>query len=171
MCINDNEQLQFEESKEEVKKPRFPKRVNRGIHSQFYGFHTHIKKAIEEFGNPGIKAIQVELKGMIEKNVWDPIHRSDLSLTEQKSIINSLAFLKQKYKPDGTPDKVKARLVAGGHMQDETLYSDTSSPTVNITNVFMEASINAMRGMKCATSDIGSAYLNAEMKMMAIREA
>jgi hypothetical protein len=38
-----------------------------------------------------------------------------------------MAFLKQKYKPDGTPDKVNARLVAGGHMQDETLYSDTSS--------------------------------------------
>jgi hypothetical protein len=73
-------------------------------------------------------------------------------------------FLKQKFKPDGTPDKVKACLVARGHMQDETLYSDTSSPTVNITNVFMEASINAMRGMKCATADIGSAYLNAEMK-------
>jgi hypothetical protein len=90
---------------------------------------------------------------MIEKNVWEPIHRSDLSLAEQKSIINSLAFLKQKYKSDGTPHKVKARLVAGGHMQDETLCSDTSSPTVNITNVFMEASINAMKGMKCATAD------------------
>jgi hypothetical protein len=79
---------------------------------------------------------------MIEKNVWEPIHRSDLSLTEQKSIINSLAFLKQKYKPDGTTDKVKARLVAGGHMQDETLYSDTSSPTVNITNVFRQTHLN-----------------------------
>jgi hypothetical protein len=157
---HDNEQFQFEETKEELQTPRFPKRANRGI----YGFHTHIKKAIEEFGDPGIKAIQIELKSMIEKNVWEPIHRSDLSLTEQKSIIKSLAFLKQKYKPDGTPDKVKARLVAGGHMQDETLSSDTSSPTVNITNVFMEASINAMRGMKCATADIGSAYLNAEMK-------
>jgi hypothetical protein len=52
---HDNEQFQLEETKEDLQTPRFPKRANRGIHSQFYGFHTHIKKAIEEFGDPEIK--------------------------------------------------------------------------------------------------------------------
>jgi hypothetical protein len=143
---------------------RLPKRSNRGIHSHFYGFHTHIKKALVEFGDAGIEALKCELLSMIDKKVWQPVKKSTLSTAEQKTIINSLAFLKKKYHPDGSPDRDKARLVAGGHMQDETLYCDTASPTVDINNVFMEAAICALKKRVCATADIGSAYLHAEME-------
>jgi hypothetical protein len=51
------EQAIFEESKDPPQ-PRLPKRSNRGIHSHFYGFHTHIKKALEEFGEAGIDELQ-----------------------------------------------------------------------------------------------------------------
>jgi hypothetical protein len=73
----------------------------------------------------------------------------------------SQMFLKQKFKPDGTPDKVKARLVAGGHRQDESLDSETSSPTVETQNIFIECTI-PQQGKKVATADIGAAYLNAD---------
>lgn len=48
-----------------------------------------------------------------------------------------MIFLKQKYKPNGDLDKLKARLVAGGHRQHFALYSDTSSPNHIIMKVFV----------------------------------
>ena len=36
-------------------------------------------------------------------------------------------FLKEKFSPDGTFDKLKARLVAGGHLQDTEIYNNGSS--------------------------------------------
>jgi hypothetical protein len=105
----------------------------------------HISRKHEEFGEVGIDALRSELQSMINKKVWRPVHKSTLSAAERRTILNYLAFLKQKYHPDGFPDQVKARLVAGGHMQD------TASP-----NVFMETAICALRKWICATADIGS---------------
>ena len=34
-------------------------------------------------------------------------------------------FLKEKFKPSGAFDKLKSRLVAGGHHQDRSLYRDS----------------------------------------------
>jgi hypothetical protein len=139
-------------------------RTTKGIHSQFYGFYTSISEAIKEHGDPGIQAIKLELDQMIMKQVWTPCKREDLSQQQLKKVIPSLIFLKQKYKPDGSPDKVKARLVAGGHRQDASLYSDTSSPTVEVTNVFIECAIAAARNKRVATADIGAAFLNPDLE-------
>ena len=59
---------------------------------------------------------------------------------------------------------MKARLVAGGHMQDKSLYEDISSPTVSTAATFITAAIAAQEGRDVATLDIGGAYLNASMK-------
>lgn len=48
-------------------------------------------------------------------------------------------------------------------MQYESLYSHTSSPTVEITDIFLEAAVAAKKNKKVATLDIGSAYLNADI--------
>jgi hypothetical protein len=37
-------------------------------------------------------------------------------------------FVKMKYNPDGSEDKVKARLVAGGDRQDKTAAAAASNP-------------------------------------------
>ena len=75
-------------------------------------------------------------------------------------------FIKEKYKPDGLFDKLKARLVAGGDQQDRTIYSDneTSSPTVSTCAVFLIAAIAAKERIQVATIDFAGAYLNADMK-------
>ena len=72
---------------------------------------------------------------------------------------------------------MKARLVAGGHRQDRSLYSDqeTSSPTVSLTAVFAQAAIAAQREDFVMTLDHKEVYLNAtmkgpEVKMMLSRE-
>ena len=52
----------------------------------------------------------------------------------KESIITSSMFLKDKYTADGKFDKLKSRLVAGGHLQDRNIYDNGSSPTVSTTN-------------------------------------
>jgi hypothetical protein len=140
---------------------RTSSRSTKGIHSPFYGFHTSISQALREFEDPSVEAVGKELQQMLSKNVWIPIKKESIDNNQQKKIIPSQMFLKQKFKPDGTPDKVKARLVAGGHRQDESLDSETSSPTVETQNIFIECTI-PQQGKKVATADIGAAYLNAD---------
>lgn len=74
-------------------------------------------------------------------------------------------FITEKKLPSGEFDKLKARLVAGGHKQDRSLYNDesTSSPTVALTSVLAHASIAAHTGQFIMTLDHKSAYLNATM--------
>jgi hypothetical protein len=101
---------------------------------------------------------------MVVKEVFHPVEFATLSNTQKKKIIRSSMFLKEKYLADGTFDKLKARLVAGGDMQDKTLHGDISSPTVGLSSLFMIAAIAAKERRHVATTDIGGAYLNAFMK-------
>ena len=72
-------------------------------------------------------------------------------------------FIKHKVSPQGHFLKCKARLVAGGDLQDKSLYSNTSSPTATTTVILVEAGIAARDKKSKATIDIGGAYLNADM--------
>ena len=128
-----------------------------------YAYHTDIRIAVEEYGEEGKEAINKELKSMLDKDVFRPTTTLELSTIHNKSIIPSLIFIKQKFKPNGKPDKVKARLVAGGHRQDRSLYPDNYSPTVSLENLFIESCIAANNNMNIISLDIASAYLNADM--------
>ncbi len=60
-------------------------------------------------------SITAELKSQLDKKVFTPIHRDDA--TDLKLPIRSHMFITEKFRPDGTFDQLKARLVAGGDMQ------------------------------------------------------
>jgi hypothetical protein len=67
-------------------------------------------------------------------------------IREKMDIIRSSMFLKTKVYPDGKPDKLKARLVAGGNQQDRTLYcDDLSAPTVSTSAVLTILSFGSPR--------------------------
>ena len=70
-------------------------------------------------------------------------------------------FLKDKYTADGKFDKLKSRLVAGGHLQDRDIYDNGSSPTVSTTSVFIVASIAAHE----CRSIVTGAFLNSDMPL------
>ncbi len=59
---------------------------------------------------------------MIAKVVFEPVSYENMLEEYKSKIIPSFIFLKQKYKPNGDLDKVKARLAAGGNMQGEQIY-------------------------------------------------
>jgi len=129
-----------------------------------FAFNITPKKAIKLFGKEAIKAILLELQQMIDKSVWMPIEPQVLSNSKTKKIIRSFMFLKEKFFADGSFEKLKARLVAGGHEQDRFTYENLASPTVNTTSVFTIAAIAAKELRHVASVDIGGAYLNANLK-------
>ncbi len=59
---------------------------------------------------------------------------------------------------------MKARLVAGGHQQERELAGEVSAPTAQLSSVLIVAAVAAKEQHVVATMDIGSAYLNADMK-------
>jgi hypothetical protein len=105
-----------------------------------------------------------EIRQIDEKKVWHPRAIESLTHKQLKKIIRSSLFLKEKFTAVGDFEKLKARLVAGGHMQDKSIYEDVSSPTVSTAATFLVAAIAAQEHRHVATLDIGGAYLNASMK-------
>ena len=107
-----------------------------------------------------------EVKQIIDRGTCRGVHWQYLTEADRRAVIRCTVFIKEKFKPDGMFERLKARLVAGGHLQDRTIYSDneTSSPTVSTSSVFMIAAIAAKERRHVATVDFTGAYLNAEMK-------
>ena len=59
--------------------------------------------------------------------------------------------------------KSKARLVAGGHLQDRSIYCNGGSPTAATTSVLTVAALAAEKNRKSGTIDFPSAFLNCNM--------
>mmetsp|Transcript_14603 Transcript_14603/g.13199 ORF Transcript_14603/g.13199 Transcript_14603/m.13199 type:complete len:605 (-) Transcript_14603:1787-3601(-) len=79
----------------------------------------------------------------------------------RRNILPSFTFIKYKHHADGLFDRVKARHVAGGHLQTENMYTDISSTTVNITSVVLLINICTLVSGFLVSFDIKGAFLNA----------
>jgi Reverse transcriptase (RNA-dependent DNA polymerase) len=102
-----------------------------------------------------------ELNNCMHKGAWEclpPSHKG--------KFIPSKMFLTPKKLPSGELDKIKGRIVGGGHRQDRSLYQDSeiSSPTVALTSILSMAALAAHEGHHVMTLDHKAAYLNAHMK-------
>jgi hypothetical protein len=78
---------------------------------------------------------------MIDKKVFNYVLKSSLNGTQLSAIIRLSMFLKEKLDYNGLFLMLKARLVAGGHGQDKSLYIDLCSPTVSAESVMMVMAI------------------------------
>jgi hypothetical protein len=148
---------EFEETESECASPADAESIEHGVEEVL---HISVREAIETHGETAKAAIKRELEQMLAKEVWEGVP-SDAKAPVRP--IPSSMFLKEKLHPDGSFDKLKARLVAGGHRQDRGIYDDVSFPTVTTQSVMMVLAIAASEGRKVAVSDIGSAYLNASI--------
>ena len=122
-----------------------------------------VRDALRTRGDSARDVIMTELKQMVSRKVWTPVNASSMTPTERSSIIRSSMFLKEKHLPTGEFDKLKARLVAGGNQQDRELYEDLSAPTVSTSSVFSILAIAAHERRHTAVTDIGGAFLHADM--------
>ena len=123
-----------------------------------------VKQAIEKLGDPARAAIKSELTSLLTKGTFQPVRQSELTEAQFKGVIGSKMFIKEKVNPDGTIEKIKARLVGRGDQQDHTLYhDDLGAYTVERSSIMTVAALAAKEERVVATLDVGTAYLNAKM--------
>ena len=130
-----------------------------------YIYQTTITQCIDKLGKEvTYDAVRKELAQMLDRRVWQPVHK--IEITDKKLIIPSKLFLKEKYNAEGTFEKLKARLVAGGHREDRSVFSsnEITSPTIATQSIFTIAAIAAHEGRDVITGDVPGAYLHADMK-------
>jgi hypothetical protein len=141
-------------------------RVERSRERHHSAYVLSVDRALRQFGEKATESLMTELRGLDAKEVFKQVKLSGLSRKERRRIIRSKMFLKEKFLSSGDFDKLKARYVAGGHMQRKEEYDsdETSSPTVGLSSVYLVASIAAREGRHVASMDVGTAYLNADMK-------
>ena len=72
-------------------------------------------------------------------------------------------FFKAKFDASGSFEKLKARLVAWGNLQDRDDYPDRHAPTVSMPSLKMMLTMAARENRKAAVYDIGGAFLCCEM--------
>jgi Reverse transcriptase (RNA-dependent DNA polymerase) len=130
------------------------------VHEIFATLTTH--EARKLYGDKLIDDASIEeLNNCMHKGAWEclgPSHKG--------KFIPSKMFLTPKKLPSGELDKIKGRIVGGGHRHDRSLYEDSeiSSPTVALTSILAMAALAAHEGHHVMSLDHKAAYLNASMK-------
>lgn len=128
-----------------------------------HAYKLSVKKALKKNMKESRRSIMKELQQLVDKEVWEIIDKANLSEKQLRKVIRSSMFLTEKYTASGQFDKLKSRLVAGGDMQDKTLYDNLSSPTVAQETIMMVLAIAAIEKRKVTTIDITGAYLECEI--------
>ena len=100
---------------------------------------------------------------MCDMKVITGVKLEDLTKDQISKIITSRMFLKERFTADGLFEKLKTRLVAGGHLQDREIYDKGTSPTVSTSSVFLVAALAASNNRAVACIDFPGAFLNADM--------
>ena len=141
------------------------RKLVQGRKDREYGMRISVTKALKIIGKPAQASILKELVGIHSQKGWKPIHLTSLTARQKGKMIRSFLFLKEKYTSMGEFEKLKARLVAGGHMQDRSEYTEaeTSSPTVSLSALYVVVAAAAKEGRKVATADVGQAFLKAKL--------
>jgi hypothetical protein len=143
---------------------RFPRKSRSSEDLEYFAFNITVSKALKDKSTATLKAIYGEINQLHSKSTFKPVNRRDLTRSQYKAAIRSHMFLKEKYATNGDFIKLKARLVAGGHMQLKDLYDDLSSPTTALQSIYMIAAIAARECRKVVTVDIAGANLNADIE-------
>lgn len=136
-----------------------------GEKKENFGLHVSVSRALQQYPGAAVQALGKEALQLIDMQAIFPVHKQDLKPNPERSIIPSIMFLKEKFKPDGEFDKLKARMAGGGHVMNPVTMELTavSSPTVDPTSVFTLAAIAAHQGLGASVTDIKGAYLNADL--------
>ena len=95
-------------------------------------YNLTVSDSLQLHGDSAVAALVGECRNLMQKSTFRSMHLFDMTGEERKSIIRSKTFIREKTRADGSFDKLKARLVAGGHQQDRRIYTkeETASPTV-----------------------------------------
>ncbi|KAK1618045.1 hypothetical protein QYE76_023562 [Lolium multiflorum] len=101
-------------------------------------------------------AMEAEFDALISNRTWTLVPRPPGT-----NIVGSKWIFKTKFRPDGSVDKHKARLVARGFTQQQGIdYHDTFSPVVKPVTVRLVLSLAVSRGWCLRQIDVSNAFLH-----------
>ena len=155
-----------QETNAEAQDPERPYNLRRDRRppARYSVFNMTINQGIEKHGDKAVNATLQECQQLVDTNSLDPTRLKDLTDEEKAAIIPCKFFLREKFFADGNFEKLKGRMVGGGHKQDRTKFGDLYSPTVSTTSLFMHLPIAHMQfgdQLEVATVDVPGAYLRA----------
>ena len=109
-------------------------------------------------------AVLKEAKNLVTHRTFMPVRPRNYNDVDQSNLLNTFNFVRDKYRPDGTIEKVKSRTAILGN-KDQFVYSrsDKSSPTVSAIAERCVFAIAAHEGRQIRKFDIGSAFNEAIM--------
>jgi hypothetical protein len=126
-------------------------------------FKLSVSKALKgENAEAARRAIIDEIQNMLDFKVGHYVKLEEIPHKHRRNILRSFMFLKEKTRPDGSFDRVKARLVGDGSTQGKHLYDMISSSTVALTIVFLLFNIATKFRTHLVSYDIKGAFLNAK---------
>ena len=138
--------------------------------TQGYGLacsNLHVKVALERFGKVAYDSIKEELIQLfVKKKALAPVLLQEFSRANlYNPILRSHMFLREKFNAIGVFEKIKARLVADGSIQDREDFADEdiSSPTASLESIFNMLKLVAVEKRHLLILDVGGAYLNANI--------
>ena len=126
-----------------------------------FSLNMSVSQGIKKLGYTAISSIVREMMQISDLQVIQGV-KIDLSSDQISRIITSSMFLKEKFTADGSFEKLKSRLVAGGHLQDRDIYDNGSSPTLSTSSLFILSAI-ASQKKAIAVVDFPGAFLNSVM--------
>jgi hypothetical protein len=105
------------------------------------------------------EAMKQEISALEQNATW-----SLVSLPLEKKPVGSRWIYKLKYKPDGSIECYKARLVAQGYTQIEGLdYTETFTPVAKLTTVRCLLAAAAAKNWELHQLDVNNAFLHGEL--------
>lgn len=129
-----------------------------------WGLHLSLNQALLQHPVEARKAIHQELQAMLDMSVWDPVDPTDVTKEIRMSAIPCSVFVKDKFRPDNSFEKTKARCVGGGHRQPPVPAEETYSPTIPHEAVTAALAVAALHDCDIVVADAPSAYLNASLR-------
>jgi hypothetical protein len=127
------------------------------------GSNMSFKKASEKHGTAAVEAGQNEIKAMLDKNIFEPVAWNSLPAELKKKTIRTFTFYKEKFKVDGSLEKLKARLVANGKSIDRSTLGDIAAPTPVLEAIFLLYSLAAQFGWLVTVMDVPAAFLHSRL--------
>ena len=138
--------------------------IQDGVNNQVLLTNMTFKQALNKHGKTGEDAIKKEILQFLDKEAFAKVDLKNETINKGE-IIPSKLFLVEKFLQNKVFEKLKARLVARGDMQDKSIMNDndTTAYTIEHSTVMMMLAIAGNQGREVGTADIGGAFLEASM--------
>ncbi|KMQ86259.1 retrovirus-related gag-pol polyprotein [Lasius niger] len=110
--------------------------------------------------NEWLDAMAIEMKSIIKNHTWQIVERP-----KNTEVIGSRIVFRNKFNPDGTIERKKARIVAKGFAQRPGIhFNQTFAPVARMSSVRLLVALAVHYKMSIHQLDITTAYLNGRIQ-------